>query len=493
MNHGLLIDDIKELDIPLPSKEEQKGIIQLLDQAENLLQMRIIANQKMSELLSSLMNSMFGDLINEQNDYQSVPLKSLVTISSLRKQPISCEYGKECLVVTPQSLYEGTINKELLDYAELENSFYYEWRLEAGDTLLSMNSTKGANYSTAIYTGKIQDVVLGSEVLLLRPRMDKINPHFLHALMNTTTIRSIIKHRSNSFLGIYTLNSTEIGLIELKLPPIEQQSKFSELAKNIQNYKELQTESYNNINNLNKIMIYQAFSKELTFHSKNKQKHFVDQERHNALKDQRIVFPNNPLLIEQKAIVLAYIVFATNNAKRMIASVKLAKQYYLISQLMKEPPNNFFTPNSAGPLESHFYDAIKYAQNKQWITVEPKTGNEKPFSIGPNIAEADNQFNALFGEDRPKIEKFLNLSKNWSWQTLERWATVHFIALKLIELNKSCNAKSISESMQEDMFGWQKKVTRDEFSLEKINSALNGLKRYGFFKNQCRRMYDQEL
>lgn len=187
-------------------------------------------------------------------------------------------------------------------------------------------------------------------------------------------------------------------------------------------------------------------------------------------------FPN-PLL-EKKAILLAYIIFCSLEAKHPMARVKLAKQYYFVNQFMQQPVTEHFKPMAAGPLDDEFFAALELAQDRKWVVIEPQKGKEKPLSAGVSIVETRNLVVDILGPAKEQVDEFLESTKDWGWETLERWATVHSVALKLIDGKYPLTVESVKSQIL-TIPEWEAKLKRCEFSSANINKALIGLRHWG--------------
>jgi hypothetical protein len=187
-------------------------------------------------------------------------------------------------------------------------------------------------------------------------------------------------------------------------------------------------------------------------------------------------FPN-PLL-EKKAILLSYIIFRSLEAKHPMARVKIAKQYYFVNQFMQQPLIENFQPMAAGPLDNDIFAALELAQDRKWIVIEPQKGNEKPLSAGVSIVDTRSLVVDILGPAKEQVDEFLESTKDWGWETLERWATVHAVAQKVICLKQPLSVELIKSQIR-SISSWEAKLKRSEFSDENIEKTIIGLRHWG--------------
>ncbi|MEI8055313.1 MAG: restriction endonuclease subunit S [bacterium] len=79
--------DIENIEIPLPSVENQKHIVKILDKADALRQKRKQAIKLLDDYLKSVFLEMFGDPVKNPKKWKKRPLKEVVDIQSGQVDP----------------------------------------------------------------------------------------------------------------------------------------------------------------------------------------------------------------------------------------------------------------------------------------------------------------------------------------------------------------------------------------------------------------------
>jgi len=307
---------------------------------------------------------------------------------------------------------------------------------------------------------------------------------FLHLLWKQRYFQSVAKR---------WVNQASIDQSTLLAVRIHRQSKtvlssFTHRYQEILDLKKRQAESENRISRVFSTLLHHAFSGELT--AKWRQAHMKELLQEMEAQTRELGFPvpdaeDSPIrvtdflhpLLEKKAILLGYIILHSLGAKHPMARVKLAKQYYFANQFMQQPLTEHFKPMAAGPLDNDIFAALELAQVRKWIVIEPQKGKEKPLTAGVNIAETKDLVVDILGSAKKQVDEFLDSTKDWGWQTLERWATVHSVAQKLINDKHPLTVESIKSRIQ-TIPEWGAKLKRCEFSEANINKALMGLRHW---------------
>jgi type I restriction enzyme S subunit len=76
------VDELRKLNVPLPSLDEQRRIAKILDKADELRQRRRVAVQKFDSLAQSLYLDMFGDPVANRRSLPKKPLRELIDLKS---------------------------------------------------------------------------------------------------------------------------------------------------------------------------------------------------------------------------------------------------------------------------------------------------------------------------------------------------------------------------------------------------------------------------
>lgn len=255
-------EQLRNIEIPLPSIEEQTLVVSLMDKADEIRTKKRLANDKLDEFLRSTFISMFGDSKGNPNGFE---LKELQTISNVGS---SKRVFVNELVEKGIPFYRGTEigalaeGKEISPELFITEEHYKELcdctgKVNQGDLLLP----------SICPDGRIWQVQNNTEFYFKDGRVLWIRPN---AGENSTYIRYALKEL---FQSDYTHIASGTTFAELKIfilktlnimyPPMELQNKFAKIVEKVEAQKQKNEQVIEQMDNLFNSLSQQAFKGEL--------------------------------------------------------------------------------------------------------------------------------------------------------------------------------------------------------------------------------------
>ncbi len=223
--------------IELPSIEEQKNIVKILQEAHTILDKRSEEIDKLDELIKARFVELFGTLHDNENGFD------VVTIDDV------CSLIKDGTHQTPQytedkeSGYKFLSSKDVMsqkiDWTDikyipsgLHEKLYTTIRPQRNDVLMSKN---GVNYGVAAVndTDEVFDIYVS--LALLRPK-EIIDPVFLRCVINNPETKRQFDS-SIKGIGVPNLHLGEIKKTKIFLPPMELQKEFVSFTEQVDKSK----------------------------------------------------------------------------------------------------------------------------------------------------------------------------------------------------------------------------------------------------------------
>ena len=227
---------LKTVSINLPSIDEQKTIVDLLDRAAKLIQLRREEMQELDDLIKARFVEMFGDPAFNEKEWQTKPLLSMGTC----KNGMNFHYddsGVEinCLGVGDFKDYSIIENTNLLPIVSLNEMPADEYLLKDDDIVFVRSNGNKAlvGRSVAVYPGDVKTTFSGF-CIRYRKHDDDITIPFLLRVLKTDSIRMKMVGRG---ANIQNLNQQTLGSLMIPVPPIELQNQFSNFVKQIDKSK----------------------------------------------------------------------------------------------------------------------------------------------------------------------------------------------------------------------------------------------------------------
>jgi type I restriction enzyme, S subunit len=261
-------NDIERLELPVPLLAEQERIVKLLDEADELQQLRTQADRRTAALIPSLFHEMFGDPTHlERMHWSFKPLGEFAKVSYGLADKLDAttkpENGTRILTIF-NILLHGSINTGVEKYSVVEPAERAKARLQKFDLLFNWrNGSEEHVGKTAIWEEQVEGEVLHVSFLLkIRADPDQANPYFLWALINR--LRATGYFTRNARMQINRkFNASELSALKLPLPPLPLQEEFAVCVSEIRAMQAEQTTSRRRLEHLFRSLLHRAFRGEL--------------------------------------------------------------------------------------------------------------------------------------------------------------------------------------------------------------------------------------
>lgn len=254
--------DFLNLEIPFPSIDDQIRIAHLLGKVEGLIAQRKQHLQQLDDLLNSVFLEMFGDPVRNEKGWET-------GISSIYAEMVTVG-----VVVKPASHYveSGVIALRSLNIKpnriDLNDLVYFSQ--ESNDGALSKSRLK-ANDVVVVRTGKTGTAAVvpatldGAnciDLIVVRPKQQKIHPQYLTCLLNSERGMALVS--SLEVGGIQKhFNVGALNKIPFPLPPIELQNHLAFIVEKVEGIKTRYQQSLTDLEALYGALSQQAFKGEL--------------------------------------------------------------------------------------------------------------------------------------------------------------------------------------------------------------------------------------
>ena len=226
-------DDLRNLKMSYPRKEEQQKISHLL----SLLDERIATQNKIIERYESLIrginqyaftntgiNYKLGEICEIRSGYSGnqLTLKNGLKVSRI------------------ETISGHKVNMERVGYvAPFESSENY--RLQIGDILFS-NINSVEYIGNTAFIDKDYNLYHGMNLLRLIPKKELVMPFYLYLVLNTNRLLNHFKTVCNKAVSQASINQTELGKTIVRIPNLMNQNRICELFQTL--YTKLEAERY---------------------------------------------------------------------------------------------------------------------------------------------------------------------------------------------------------------------------------------------------------
>lgn len=215
---------LKNEKVSLPSLEEQKQIVSVLDQADALRKKRKESIQLLDEYLKSVYLDMFGDPNTNFKKWPMGKIRDLVQEVKYGTSAKASSTGELPYLRMNNITYSGELDIRDLKYITLKENEYEKYIAKRGDLLFNRTNSKELVGKTSVYNLDKPAAIAG---YLIRVRTnEKALPEYISGYLNSRHGKKTLMHMCKSIVGMANINAQELQNIKILIPPFELQMKY---------------------------------------------------------------------------------------------------------------------------------------------------------------------------------------------------------------------------------------------------------------------------
>ena len=237
---------VENIDIPLPSVDEQKTIANIFNCVENNIKLQNQQSTKIDELVKSRFIEMFGDRFTNNKQWNSKPLRECADFYNGKAHEQVVDENGEYILVTSRC-----IASDLTDYRRTNELLF---PLQTDDIAMVMSDVpNGRALAKCFLINKDNQYTLNQRICCLRNY--SFNPIFFYHLLN----------RHEYFLSFNdgnaqtNLRKDDLLACDIIIPPIELQNQFATFVERTDKLKLEVKKSLENLETLKKSLMQQYF------------------------------------------------------------------------------------------------------------------------------------------------------------------------------------------------------------------------------------------
>lgn len=224
------------LDVPLPSREEQRRIAAILDHADALRVQRRQVVAKLDDLAGSVFGSTFGDVRGDRWDVvrfgDAVPrIENGRSPNCEARAATSSEWGVLKLGAVTYGRFRPDENKAYLG----KIGGLAEHEVRSGDVLMTRKNTRELVGAVALVEEVRPKLVLPDLIFRLHLDAARIERRYFQAMMMSPQMRSAVRNLSSgSASSMPNISKSRLANLPLPLPPLSLQQEFAERVQVIE-------------------------------------------------------------------------------------------------------------------------------------------------------------------------------------------------------------------------------------------------------------------
>ena len=253
--------DFDNINVLLPSLDEQKKIAKILDKADEIRAKKKLANDKLDEFLKSTFISIFGNPETNDKHWGTGTIRDIVKEAKYGTSSKAGSEGTYPILRMGNLTYEGAITLDDLKYIDLKDNELEKYLVKQGDILFNRTNSKELVGKTAVYRYE-QPMAFAGYLVRVRTN-EKANAEFLSAFMNSDYMKRILQLKCKNIVGMANINAQELQDFNIYIPPMELQNKFAKIVEHVEAQKQKNELVIEQMNNLFNYLSQRAFKGEL--------------------------------------------------------------------------------------------------------------------------------------------------------------------------------------------------------------------------------------
>jgi type I restriction enzyme S subunit len=255
---------IESLKIPLPPIAEQKRIAAILDKADAVRRKRREAIRLTEELLRSVFLDMFGDPVTNPMGWDVVSMSEVISNiqagQSLKGEEREKKEG-ELGVLKVSAVTSGYFQEneyKVVDSFDIKKKVVIP---KKGDLLFSRANTRELVAATCIVERDARDVFLPDKLWRIDVNENRATSEYLKFLLTDPEYRSLLTRKATGTSGsMLNISQTKLLEMNLPLPELNRQRKFSKFFWLITKGKSLITDTIQESEDLFNSLLQRAFT-----------------------------------------------------------------------------------------------------------------------------------------------------------------------------------------------------------------------------------------
>jgi type I restriction enzyme S subunit len=231
--NNLRNEHLDDLEIPVPSFDEQRRVADMLDKADAIRSKRRHAIALTDDLLRSTFLDMFGDPVANPHRW---PVSSVSELCE-GKQYGTAEKANDEHRGTPvlrmnNLTYTGDIDLKDLKWVELSASELGKLDLRDGDVLFNRVNSRELVGKTSVWQHG-DGYTFAGYLIRLRMRRSVATGAYVAAAMNMSSIKRVLFAMAKPSINMANISGTDLDRLLIPVPPIKQQREYDALMRRI--------------------------------------------------------------------------------------------------------------------------------------------------------------------------------------------------------------------------------------------------------------------
>lgn len=219
----------------LPSLDEQRRIVRLLDRAAEIRRRSDAARAKARAIIPALFLDMFGDPTTNPKGWRSAALSVVADISSglTKGRKLNGQQTKPTPYLRVANVQDGFLDLSEIKMIDATDTDIAKCSLRVGDLLMTEGGDPDKLGRCAIWRDAVPGCVHQNHIFRVRVR-NELHPEFAAAFIQSDAGKGYFLRIAKRTTGIATINKTQLGALQMLVPPLPLQTAFAEQVTRIE-------------------------------------------------------------------------------------------------------------------------------------------------------------------------------------------------------------------------------------------------------------------
>ncbi len=258
---NLNLEQLNNLEIPLPDLSEQRRIAGELERADGLRRTRRYALELADTFLPAAFLQLFGDLIHNERKWEFRELDEMADIASgiAKGQKYGDRQTREVPYLRVANVQDGYLNLMEIKTIQALPADIEHLRLQKDDIVM----TEGGDFDKlgrgAIWPGGVKDCIHQNHIFRVRLDQSELLPQFFAAFLRSPCAKNYFLRCSKQTTNLASINMTQLRATPTPVPPLPLQTRFAELVERHERLRSVQRESLRQAEHLFQSLLHRFF------------------------------------------------------------------------------------------------------------------------------------------------------------------------------------------------------------------------------------------
>ena len=233
---GVTLNDVKAIQIPIPSIDRQRSIIDLLSRAEGIVRLRRDAQKKAAELVPAIFLEMFGDPHSNPKSHPTLPLSQVSEVISgvAKGRKLLGADVVELPYMRVANVRDGHLDLTEVKAIEIKKTEIEKLRIKVGDLLMTEGGDPDKLGRAALWQGEIDLCVHQNHIFKVRSNLEILSPQYLRSLAGSSYGKAYFFRVAKKTTGIASINKTQLSAFPVVLAPLSTQMSFARQVNSVE-------------------------------------------------------------------------------------------------------------------------------------------------------------------------------------------------------------------------------------------------------------------